>query len=127
MILGIGTDIVEVVRMAQGIERYGERFAKKILSKSEFSTYQQHVNPAAFLAKRFAAKEAVVKALGCGFRDGISMKDISVSNDALGKPVITLEGKAQGKADNLAAGDILLSLADEKKYAVAYALIMKKL
>ena len=120
MIFGVGTDIVEVSRMGEGLARHGKRFAKRILAPDEFEVFEEHANPANFLAKRFAAKEALVKALGCGFRDGISMQHIVVKNDLLGKPEVTLHGEAAAKAKSLGVGEIFLSLADERDYAVAY-------
>ena len=125
MIVGIGTDIVAVARMASGIEKYGERFASRILSSDEFKIFSQHTNQAHHLAKRFAAKEAVVKALGCGFRDGISMRQVEISNDPLGKPQVTLYNKAAERAGNMGVTEILLSLSDEREYAVAYVVAQK--
>ncbi len=125
MIVGIGTDIVAVARMASGIEKYGERFASRILSSNEFEVFSGHANQAHYLAKRFAAKEAVVKALGCGFRDGISMRQVEVSNDPLGKPQVTLHSKAAERAKSMDVTEILLSLSDEREYAVAYVMAQK--
>lgn len=125
MIFGIGTDIVEVSRMDEGLSRHGERFARRILAPTEYEVFKARTGQASFLAKRFAAKEALVKALGCGFRDGISMQHIVVGNDALGKPVLTLSGEAANKAKSLDVGEIFLSLADEREYAVAYVTVMR--
>ncbi len=125
MIVGIGTDIIAVARIASGIEKYGERFARRILSPDELETFSQHGNQANYLAKRFAAKEAVVKALGCGFRDGISMRQVAVSNDPLGKPQVTLHSKAAERAESMGVTEILLSLSDEREYAIAYAMAQK--
>ncbi len=125
MIVGIGTDIVAVTRMAAGITRHGERFAQRILSDDEMAKYSKQVNQANYLAKRFAAKEAVVKALGCGFRHGISMRQVVISNDALGKPEVTLHDKAAERAEQMQIGEILLSLSDEREYAIAYVVAQK--
>ncbi len=125
MIVGIGTDIVAVTRMAAAITRHGERFAQRILSDDEMVKYSQQANQASYLAKRFAAKEAVVKALGCGFRDGISMRQVVISNDPLGKPEVTLRDKAAERAEQMQIGEILLSLSDEREYAIAYVLAQK--
>lgn len=125
MIVGIGTDIVAVARMASGIEKYGERFTSRILSSDEFEIFSQHANQAHYLAKRFAAKEAVVKALGCGFRDGISMRQVEISNDPLGKPQVTLYSKAAERAKSMGVTEILLSLSDEREYAIAYVMAQK--
>ena len=127
MIVGVGTDIVAVARMKESLTQHGERFAKRILSTSEFECFSSHVAPANFLAKRFAAKEALVKALGCGFRNGISMQHIVVDNDELGKPFIVLSGEAASRSEQLGVGDVLLSLADEAEYAIAYVVATKQL
>ncbi len=127
MIVGIGTDIVAVTRMAAGIKRHGERFAQRILSADEMVIYSKQLNQANYLAKRFAAKEAVVKALGCGFRNGISMRQVVISNDALGKPEVSLCGKAAERAEQMQIGEILLSLSDERDYAIAYVVAQKRL
>ena len=120
MICGIGTDIVDVHRMAENLAKHGERFAKRILSTSEFDEFSSQNNQAAFLAKRFAAKEATVKALGTGFRDGISMTHIAVTHDHLGKPMLSLTDVALDvlQSQNITSSHI--SIADEKDFAVAY-------
>ena len=125
MIAGVGTDIVAVSRMRESLTQYGDRFAKRILSPSEFEQFSSHVAQANFLAKRFAAKEALVKALGCGFRNGISMQHIVVDNDKLGKPFIVLNGEAANYAEQLGVDELFLSLADEAEYAVAYVVASK--
>ncbi|MCF6230534.1 MAG: holo-ACP synthase [Gammaproteobacteria bacterium] len=125
MIVGIGTDIVAVARMAAGIERHGERFAQRILSDDEMTMYRKQIHQANHLAKRFAAKEAVVKSLGCGFRDGISMRQVVISNDSLGKPEVTLSDKAAERAEQMQVGEIFLSLSDERDFAIAYVVAQK--
>ena len=123
MIYGIGTDIVAVPRLQTSLDRYGERFAARILTASEMAVFREVANKAHFLAKRFAAKEALVKALGTGFRDGLSLHDIAVVNDALGKPVLEFSDKL---ADRLHARGITqqhLSLTDERKYALAFVVL----
>ena len=123
MIYGIGTDIVAVPRLQTSLDRYGERFAARILTASEMAVFRGLANKAHFLAKRFAAKEALVKALGTGFRDGLSLHDIVVANDALGKPVLEFSDKL---ADRLHARGITqqhLSLTDEREYALAFVVL----
>lgn len=119
-IFGIGTDIVSVERMEQGVERFGERFAKKLLSREELTEYQQQAYPARFLAKRFAAKEAAVKALGTGFREGIALGQIQVSHDALGKPLLIWHGVASQHVERHGIKHSYLSISDEKHMAVAF-------
>ncbi|MBL1278105.1 MAG: holo-ACP synthase [Ectothiorhodospiraceae bacterium] len=126
MIFGIGTDIVRIPRMVENLSRYGERFAARILTEAELAIFcgmPLEARRAQFLAKRFAAKEAAAKALGTGFRDGLSLHDIGVVNDALGKPTLAFSGKAQQILDGYAIGTSHLSLADETEYAIAYVLL----
>lgn len=120
MIYGIGTDIVCVARMRRNVERYGERFAARILTDSELDDFRRTGKPAHFLARRFAAKEAAAKAMGTGFANGLRLRHIGVSHDASGKPLLVFDGAA---ADFVRAQMIErahLSLADEDDYAVAF-------
>lgn len=126
MIYGIGTDIVRIARMAENLDRYGERFATRILTETEMAVFTGSAQQAQFLAKRFAAKEATAKALGTGFRDGLSLRDISVSNDALGKPVLTFSQRAQQGLEAQGVGSAHLSLSDEREYAIAYVILERK-
>ena len=90
MIHGIGTDLVQLRRMREALERHGERFALRILAASEVEAWRAHRDPARFLAKRFAAKEAFGKALGTGIRAPVLLPAIGVGHDALGKPILGL-------------------------------------
>ncbi|MBL1294151.1 MAG: holo-ACP synthase [Thiotrichales bacterium] len=121
MIVGIGTDIVDIQRIEKAISCFGERFAQKILSDREFGDYQSASSQPAFLAKRFAAKEATVKALGTGFRSGLRPSHISVEHDELGRPCIQLLSIAQTIANDLGVSCVHISVADEQRYAVAFA------
>ena len=121
MIFGVGTDIVDIQRMERAIERHGARFAKRLLSETEFQEYQTAQRPAAFLAKRFAAKEATVKAMGTGFHCGVRPHHISVGKDESGRPIVQLLSRAQLVAADKGIGDVYLSIADERRYAIAYA------
>ncbi len=123
MIFGIGTDIVRIARMVDNLDRYGDRFAARILTDAETAIFLGSANQAQFLAKRFAAKEATAKALGTGFRDGLSLRDIGVENDALGKPVLAFSGRAQQMLKKQGIGNTHLSLSDESEYAIAYVLL----
>lgn len=120
MIYGIGTDIVRIQRLDDNLERYGERFASRILTDNELEGFQASGRKAHFLAKRFAAKEAAAKALGTGFRGGLNLRDISVANDDLGKPVLEFSPRAQQELDSRGIGNCHLSLSDEQDYAVAF-------
>jgi len=123
VIFGIGTDIVRISRMADNLARYGERFAARILTESEMAIFADSAQQAPFLAKRFAAKEAAAKALGTGFRNGLSLHDISVDNDVLGKPVLAFSGQAQQVLHTQGVGNSHLSLSDEREYAIAYVVL----
>lgn len=120
MIFGIGTDIVRVRRMQEILDRHGERFARRILTSAELADFACCASPAHFLAKRYAAKEAAAKAMGTGFRDGLSLRHIGVGHDALGKPVLHFDGVASVFIDERKIDDIHVSLADEAEHAVAF-------
>lgn len=120
MIFGIGTDIVNIERIQQGLSRYGERFARRILADAEMREFAVSGRQANFLAKRFAAKEAVSKALGTGFRDGLALRHISVGHDDKGRPEIVCEGRALELMSELGITQCHVSLSDEIKYAIAF-------
>ena len=91
-IYGIGTDIVNIKRVEKSLKKNGDNFKKRIFSKKEIIYCERKKNPISFYAKRYAAKEALSKALGTGIRKGINFKDIEILNDNLGKPSISLKG-----------------------------------
>lgn len=126
MIFGIGTDLVHIPRMQALLEKHGDKIVHRILNDSEFIAFQKAHKPAAFLAKRFAAKEATAKALGTGFRDGLSLHHITVSNNEYGKPEITFYGRGLQLLTELNIGRSLLSLSDESEYATAYVILMEQ-
>lgn len=125
MIAGIGTDLVHIPRMQALLDRHGDRIARRILSDSEFAEFAHASSQAAFLAKRFAAKEAAAKALGTGFRDGLSLQHIVVSRDPLGKPELSFTGQGLLLKEKLNISRALLSLSDERDYATAYVILME--
>lgn len=120
MIYGIGTDIVRVDRMQKDIEKYGDRFASRILTEAEMEDYHANSKKAHFLAKRFAAKEAAAKAMGLGFRNGLQLKHISVDHDELGKPMLEFSGFASEFVQDKEITSVHLSLSDEVDHAVAF-------
>ena len=126
-IIGIGTDVVENVRINKAIRN--NKFVKRVFSKKEISLSKKYKNKSNYYSKRFAAKEALVKAIGTGIRYNINFKDISIINDRLGKPKFDIINKLKiflkkkFKSDNL---EIFLSLSDEKKYSIAFVVIQKK-
>jgi len=120
MIFGIGTDIVRVERMKRSLERFGDRFAKRLLTESELRDFAANSSPAHFMAKRFAAKEAAAKAMGIGFRDGLSLRHIGVGHDERGKPRLEFNGYAASFIEEHGINAVHVSLADEAEYAVAF-------
>jgi holo-[acyl-carrier protein] synthase len=123
MTIAIGTDIVEIQRIASALERQGDKFVQRILTESEILEYQARGNSVAFLAKRFAAKEAIAKALGTGIGRGISFQHMIVSNNSEGAPQVELQANAAERLKQLGGTNVLLSLSDEKNTALAYVVI----
>lgn len=119
---GIGTDLVDISRVAAAVGRHGHRFAARILSADELLTIDS--SDAAALAKAFAGKEAVAKALGTGFQRGVSWQDIHIARDDLGAPTVALSGGAAARAAALGAQQVLLSLADERTHVLAFAILV---
>lgn len=120
MITGIGTDIIQLSRIRSALARRGDGLARRLLADSEWQQYQQQADPARFLAKRFAAKEAALKALGTGLRHGIRWHDVAVVNDSDGKPQLVFAGSA---AQLLAGRRSHVSISDEQDYALAFVII----
>lgn len=123
MIVGIGTDLIKVARIEDSIDRLGDRFAKRILSGIELEVYQRSATPARYMAKRFAAKEAVAKALGCGIGRGAGWGDIIISNDDSGAPGVALVGAAKASAESKGVTHSHLSISDEQDYALAFVVL----
>lgn len=123
MIIGIGTDLVEIPRIEQALARHGERFARKILVPHELERFSAHRKPAAYLAKRFAAKEAFSKAMGTGIRFPVNWQNVSVANLPSGKPCLRF---SDALADLLATRricEVHVSLTDERAVAVAFVIL----
>ena len=129
MIVGLGSDIIDIRRIEKVLNRFGSRFKEKCFSKNEIVRSEKKLSPASSYAKRYAAKEACSKALGTGLARGIFWKDILVENNDLGKPFIRLTGTALKKLNELTNKDCLIevSLSDEKNYAIANVIIFEKL
>lgn len=123
MILGIGTDLVEVARIGQALRRHPRRFVQRILTPEESRLFEQSNQPERYLAKRFAVKEAAAKALGTGIADGVGWQDLWVVSDAqgrpelhLGKPLLTRFAKDRNLLTHL-------SISDERDYAMAFVVL----
>jgi holo-[acyl-carrier protein] synthase len=113
--LSTGVDIIEIPRIRQVLERYGQRFLDRVFTPGEIEYCRGR---APNLAARFAAKEAAMKALGTGFR-GVAWKDIEVVRHRSGAPSIKLHGRAKSRAQRLGLRDMALSLSHSREYAVA--------
>jgi holo-[acyl-carrier protein] synthase len=120
MIIGIGTDIIEVDRVAKAISR--EAFKKKVFSEREIAYCESQKKEESF-AVRFAAKEAFFKALGTGWRDGMGIIEVEILNDSLGKPDIYLSGKAKEVFEQKGGTHIHLSLSHIKTQAIAFVIL----
>jgi holo-[acyl-carrier protein] synthase len=119
MIVGIGTDILQIKRMREAWERT-PKLAQRILTPTELDDCTNTTDPALFLAKRFAAKEAVSKALGTGIGRGVSWQHIEIVKDENGRPLVELTAGAEERAKALAIHNLQLSYSDEKEYVVAF-------
>ena len=125
MITGIGTDLVFIPRIQRLLDRWGDKAAARILDKVEMQAFEKAAHPSAFLAKRFAAKEAAAKALGNGFRQGLSLRHIGVRNDAAGKHSLLLSDVAKRQADQQAIQAVFISLSDDGDDASAYVIMSR--
>jgi holo-[acyl-carrier protein] synthase len=122
MILGIGTDLVEIPRIERSLARFGDRFARRVLADSEYAEYLRHARPAAFVAKRFAAKEAFSKAMGTGLRHPVRLHNIIVGHDRLGKPELRYAPELLPLME-LRGCRAHLSIADERSIACAFVIL----
>jgi holo-[acyl-carrier protein] synthase len=125
MIYGIGTDLASVKRIEDALFRFGDRFLHRILSESEVAEYAYSSQPARFLAKRFAAKEAFSKAFGTGIGAEVGWHDIAVGHDARGKPIVQLSDALAARAQALGIRESHISLTDEAEHALAFVILEK--
>ena len=125
MIFGIGTDVVEVIRIKDSLDKYGDKLAHKILTKEEMASYQVSSRKENFLAKRFAAKEAFSKALGTGLRGDVNLHAISVAHDDMGKPCFQFNANVSLILSQHKINQQHLSISDEKNIAVAFVVLEK--
>ena len=123
MIYGIGTDIVSVSRIRQVLSRHGERFPRRILSDAEFAEFTAKKDPVRFLAKRFAAKEALSKALGLGMNMPMSWRRMTVGHDTRGKPIIVYHPELEAYVKSIGVVGGHISIADEEDHAMAFVVL----
>ena len=123
MIVGIGVDIAETARFEKLSAKYGERFARRILTDDELAEFDRRKQSRVFLATRFAAKEAVAKALGTGIGEQLGFHSIQIDKDKQGKPLLRFLGSANDLIAHLEIKNALLSLSDKKHYVVAMVVL----
>jgi holo-[acyl-carrier protein] synthase len=121
-IIGHGLDLVECARVAKVFENHGERFLDRVLTSAEQERAKEFKDPIPFIAGRFAAKEAILKMIGTGWRGGIAWTDMEVRPDTLGRPVVTLTGETARLAGKLGIQRILLSITHTDQHAAASAI-----
>jgi holo-[acyl-carrier protein] synthase len=126
VIFGVGIDILQAARVTRVFRKYGEHFVRRILMPEEMALFSVQKRPERFLAMRFAAKEAVVKAMGTGFANGMWVRDTGVVPDRFGRPEIIFSPRGQQKCEQLGIGDGHLTLSDEAGLVVAVAIMMKE-
>jgi holo-[acyl-carrier protein] synthase len=117
-----GVDMVECGRIAEMLDRYGDRFLHRVFTPVEQNYSMNRKRRIEHLSGRFAVKEAVMKLLGTGWRDGIAWTDIETDNDATGRPRVRLSGKVAHEADNLGIREISVSISHTCDYAIASAI-----
>ena len=125
MIFGVGTDIVELSRIQETYDRFGDHFVDRLLMDEERELFVSNKWPVRFLAMRFAAKEATVKAMGTGFAHGMWIRDVGIVNNAWGRPEIIWSERGQGVCEDLGIGAGHVSLSDEAGLILAFALVMQ--
>src|SRR5262245_54999879 len=126
-IVGIGTDIVECLGIGRRIEQHGELFLRRVYTEHEIHYCQSRKRALEHFAGRWAAKEAVLKSLGTGWRKGIAWTDVEVRNDSQGRPTVVLSGGAGEASRGLGVGEVLISISHCRAYATAYATALRTL
>lgn len=125
MIYGIGTDLVELSRVQETYDRFGQHFVDRLLMDEERTLFEQNKWPVRFLAMRFAAKEATVKAMGTGFAHGVWIRDVGIVNNDWGRPEIIWSDRGRARCDELGIGDGHVSLTDDAGLIQAFAIVMR--
>jgi holo-[acyl-carrier protein] synthase len=123
-IIGIGTDIAECLRIARMIERHGELFINRVYTPGEISYCQSRAQATQHFTGRWAAKEAILKALGTGWRRGIAWRDIEIRNESSGQPVVAVRGGAKEVAEQLGITKLLVTISHCRTHATAYAVAL---
>ena len=124
MIFGIGVDVLEVKRIGETLERFGEHFVERLLMPEERAQLAKTRRPERFIAMRFAAKEAIVKAMGTGFSHGVWIRDVGVVQNAWGKPEVVFSERGDRVRRGLGVGEGHVTLTDEAGLVVAVAVLL---
>src|ERR1700755_3266574 len=125
MIYGIGVDVLEAARIKKSLDRFGDHFIDRLLMPAERAQLARTKRPERFIAMRFAAKEAIVKAMGTGFAHGVWIRDVGVVQNAWGKPEVVYSERGERVRRGLGVGDGHVTLTDEAGLVVAVAVLMK--
>jgi holo-[acyl-carrier protein] synthase len=125
VIFGIGTDILQAERVEKTWLKFGEHFARRLLLDEEYALFEKTKRPVRFLAMRFAAKEAIVKALGTGFANGVWVRDVGMLPNPLGQPQVIYSERGKAVCRKLGVGEGHLTLSDEAGFIVAVAVLLR--
>lgn len=123
MIFGVGTDVLELSRIQATYDRFGDHFVQRILMEEELQLFRRSKQPVRFLAMRFAGKEATVKAMGTGFAHGIWMRDVGITSNEWGRPIVIWSERGQRVCDRLGIAAGHVSLTDDAGLVIAFAVV----
>ncbi len=123
MIFGVGTDVIELARVKATYERFGEHFVNRLLMPEERALFERSKHPVRFLAMRFAGKEATVKAMGTGFAHGVWIRDVGITSNAWGRPLVIWSDRGRKVCDELGVGAGHVSLTDDAGLIIAFAVV----
>ncbi len=123
MIFGVGTDVLELSRIQATYDRFGDHFVQRILMEEELQLFRRSKQPVRFLAMRFAGKEATVKAMGTGFAHGIWMRDVGITSNEWGRPIVIWSERGQRVCDRLGIATGHVSLTDDAGLVIAFAVV----
>ena len=125
MIYGVGTDIIELARVKATYERFGDHFVNRLLMPEEKVLFERTKHKVRFLAMRFAGKEAAVKAMGTGFAHGVWIRDVGITHNPWGRPLVIWSERGQKVCDELGIGEGHVSLTDDAGLIIAFAVVEK--
>ena len=123
MIFGVGTDVVELSRIRNTWERFGDHFVQRLLMDEELRLFEKSKNPVRFLAMRFAGKEATVKAMGTGFAHGMWIRDVGITSNDWGRPLVVWSERGERVRRRLGIGEGHVSLTDDAGLVIAFAVV----